>query len=275
MNTQEIILHNGIRMPNIGLGVYKTEDGVIVKQAVKKALETGYRMIDTAAIYKNETGVGEAILESNVARENLFITTKLWNDDQGYESTLKAFDLSLKKLQLEYLDLYLIHWPVHGKYVETYRAFEKLYQEGRVRAIGVCNFHVHHLEHLMANSKIKPMVNQIELHPMLAQFELRHFCQKEKIQVEAWSPLMQGGEILANPIITNIAKKYEKSPAQVILRWNIQNNIITIPKSITPSRIVENFNIFDFSLTKNEMMKINTLDCNKRVGTNPEKYDLV
>ncbi|OTA19077.1 2,5-didehydrogluconate reductase A [Xenorhabdus beddingii] len=275
MNTQTITLYNGVRIPNIGLGVYKTKEGTEVKQAIKKSLETGYRMIDTASIYKNEIGVGEAIGESDIAREDLFITTKLWNDDQGYETTLKAFDLSLKKLKLDYIDLYLIHWPVYGKYVETYRAFEKLYQEGRARVIGVCNFHIHHLEHLMDNSDIKPMVNQVELHPMLAQIELRNFCQKEQIQIEAWSPLMQGGEILENPIIKDIAKKYDKTPAQVILRWDIQNNIITIPKSITSSRIVENFNLFDFSLTEEELQKINTLDCHKRVGTNPDKYDFV
>ncbi|ENQ3078865.1 aldo/keto reductase [Bacillus sp. WLY-B-L8] len=266
-------LHNGVKMPMLGLGVYKAKEGEEVKRAVKTALEIGYRSIDTAAIYENESGVGEAIREFGIAREELFITTKVWNDEQGYETTLKAFDTSLKKLQMDYVDLYLIHWPIRGKYVDTYRALEKLYEEGKVRAIGVSNFHIHHLEHLLANCHIKPMVNQVELHPMLAQFELRNFCLQEQIQMEAWSPLMRGGEVFEHPVIQEIAKKYGKTPAQVILRWDIQSGVVTIPKSVTPSRIAENFHIFDFSLTEEEVRQIDTLDCNKRSGTNPEKYD--
>ncbi|MCM3735928.1 aldo/keto reductase [Bacillus cytotoxicus] len=273
MHIPTTTLHNGVKMPMLGLGVYKAKEGEEVKRAVQAALEIGYRSIDTAAIYENESGVGEAIREFGIAREELFITTKVWNDEQGYETTLKAFNTSLKKLQMDYVDLYLIHWPIHGKYVDTYRALEKLYEEGKVRAIGVSNFHIHHLEQLLANCHIKPMVNQVELHPMLAQFELRNFCQQEQIQMEAWSPLMRGGEVFEHPIIQEIAKKYGKTPAQVILRWDIQSGIVTIPKSVTPSRIAENFNIFDFSLTEEEVAQIDTLDCNKRSGTNPEKYD--
>lgn len=273
MHIPTTTLHNGVKMPMLGLGVYKAREGEEVKRAVKTALEIGYRAIDTATIYENESGVGEAIREFGIAREELFITTKVWNDEQGYETTLKAFDTSLKKLQMDYVDLYLIHWPIRGKYVDTYRALEKLYEEGKVRAIGVSNFHIHHLEQLLANCHIKPMVNQVELHPMLAQFELRNFCQQEQIQMEAWSPLMRGGEVFEHPIIKEIAKKYGKTPAQVILRWDIQSSIVTIPKSVTPSRIAENFHIFDFSLTEEEVAQIDTLDCNKRSGTNPEKYD--
>ncbi len=266
-------LRNGVKMPMLGLGVYKAKEGEEVKQAVKAALEVGYRSIDTATVYENESGVGEAVRESGIAREELFITTKVWNDDQGYETTLQAFDKSLKKLQMDYVDLYLIHWPIRGKYIDTYRALEKLYEEGKVRAIGVSNFHQHHLEQLLPNCNVKPMVNQVELHPMLAQFELRDFCQNEQIQMEAWSPLMRGGEVFQHPIIQEIAKKYEKTPAQIILRWDIQSGIVTIPKSVTPSRIQENFTIFDFSLTEEEIKQIDTLDRNLHVGTNPDKYD--
>lgn len=262
-------------MPMIGLGVYKATEGEEVKQAVKTALNIGYRSIDTATVYGNESGVGEAIRESGIAREELFITTKVWNDDQGYETTLQAFENSLNKLQMNYVDLYLIHWPIRGKYIDTYRALEKLYEDGKVRAIGVSNFHQHHLEQLLQNCKIKPMVNQVELHPMLAQVALRDFCQNEQIQMEAWSPLMRGGEVFQHPIIQEIAAKYGKTPAQIILRWDVQSGIVTIPKSVTPSRIEENFTIFDFSLTEEEMKQIDTLDCTKRVGTNPDKYDTI
>ncbi|WP_242785067.1 aldo/keto reductase [Bacillus cereus] len=273
MHIPTTTLHNGVKMPMIGLGVYKAKEGDEVKQAVKTALEVGYRSIDTATVYENESGVGEAIRESGIPREDLFITTKVWNDDQGYEETLEAFEKSLKKLQMDYVDLYLIHWPVRGKYVDTYRALEKLYEEGKVRAIGVSNFHKHHLELLLQNCKVKPMVNQVELHPMLTQFELRNYCQDEQIQMEAWSPLMRGGEVFQHPIIQAIANKYEKTPAQVILRWDIQSGIVTIPKSVTPSRIKENFTIFDFALTEEEIRQINTLNRDLHVGTNPDKYD--
>lgn len=265
-------LHNGVKMPRLGFGVFKVEEGSEVVESVKTALEVGYRSIDTAAIYKNEAGVGQAIQESNVPREELFITTKVWNKDQGYESTLKAFDESLEKLGLDYVDLYLIHWPVEGKYKETWKAIEKLYEDGRTKAIGVCNFNVHHLEDLMKDANVKPMVNQIEFHPKLTQEEVRSFCNKENIYVEAWSPLMHG-KLLDHPMLKGMGEKYGKSPAQVILRWDLQHDIITIPKSVNPSRIRENANIFDFSLTDDEMKQIDELNENERFGPDPDNFD--
>lgn len=266
-------LSNGVKMPWLGLGVYKAQEGEEVKRAVRTALEIGYRAIDTAAIYENESGVGEAIQESGVAREHVFLTTKVWNDDQGYESTLQAFEESLHKLRTDYIDLYLIHWPVRGQYTDTYRALEKLYKDGRVRAIGVSNFHIHHLEELLKGCQIQPMVNQVELHPMLSQLELREFCRQRNIQMEAWSPLMKGGDIFQHSVIQELAQKYGKTPAQVILRWDIQSGIVTIPKSVTPSRIQENSDIFDFTISHEDMKKIDAINKNERVGTNPDKYD--
>jgi diketogulonate reductase-like aldo/keto reductase len=268
-----ITLHNGVKMPQFGLGVYLAEAGQTTVNAVKKALEVGYRSIDTAAIYKNEQSVGQAIKESGIKREDIFVTSKVWNDDQGYESTLKAFEDSLERLGFDYLDLYLIHWPVKGKYVETWKAMEKLYEEGKVRAIGVSNFHIHHLEELLSEAKHKPVVNQIELHPFLAQEEIRAFCKKHEIAVEAWSPIGRG-KLLDEPTINHIASKHNKTAAQVILRWHIQQNIIVIPKSVTPSRIEENANIFDFELSQEEMQQIDALNRNERFGSNPEKYDV-
>ncbi len=265
-------LHNGVSMPWFGFGVYKVEDGSEVIDSVKAAIKAGYKSIDTAAIYKNEEGVGQAIKESGVSRNELFITSKVWNADQGYETTLEAYETSLNKLGLEYLDLYLIHWPVEGKYKDTWRALEKLYKDGRVRAIGVSNFHVHHLEDILADAEIKPMVNQVEYHPHLTQEALHSFCKKEKIQLEAWSPLKQG-ELLTDETINEIAKKYRKSAAQVILRWDLQNEVITIPKSITEQRIIDNANIFDFTLSEEDMTKINDLNKNERVGPDPDNFD--
>jgi methylglyoxal/glyoxal reductase len=268
----EAILHNGVKMPWLGFGVWKVKDGEEVVQAVKTAIEVGYRHIDTAAVYKNEQGVGQAIKESGVPRQELFITTKVWNSDQGYDTTLKAFEDSLQKLGLDYVDLYLVHWPVKGKYKDTYRALEQLYKDGRVRAIGVCNFQIHHLEDLLADCQIKPMVNQVEYHPRLTQEELRSFCKQHGIQLEAWSPLMQG-ELLHDSTLIEIGKKYGKSPAQVILRWDLQNEVVTIPKSVTPHRIKENANIFDFELTAEDMEKINSLNKNERIGPDPDNFN--
>ncbi|MBT2691874.1 aldo/keto reductase [Bacillus sp. ISL-55] len=265
-------LHNGVKMPWFGLGVFKVQEGSEVVESVKAALKNGYKSIDTAAVYKNEEGVGQGIKEAGVPREELFITTKVWNSDQGYESTLEAFETSMKKLGLEYLDLYLIHWPVAGKYKETWKALEKLYKDGRVRAIGVSNFHVHHLKDLMAEAEIKPMVNQVEYHPHLAQTELLEFCKAEGIQLEAWSPLKQG-ELLSEPTIVEIAEKHQKSPAQVILRWDLQNEVVTIPKSIKEHRIIENADIFDFELTVEDMDRLNILNKNERVGPDPDNFD--
>jgi diketogulonate reductase-like aldo/keto reductase len=259
-------------MPWFGLGVFKVKEGSEVVESVKAAIKNGYKSIDTAAVYQNEEGVGQAIKEAGVPREELFITTKVWNADQGYESTLKAFETSMEKLGLEYLDLYLIHWPVAGKYNDTWKALEKLYKDGRVRAIGVSNFHIHHLKDLMANAEIKPMVNQVEYHPHLAQTELLEFCKAEGIQMEAWSPLKQG-ELLSEPTITEIAEKHGKSPAQVILRWDLQNGVVTIPKSIKEQRIIENADVFNFELSAEDMDRLNSLNKNERVGPDPDNFD--
>lgn len=265
-------LHNGVKMPWFGLGVFKVKEGSEVVESVKAAIKNGYKSIDTAAVYKNEEGVGQALKEAGVPREELFITTKVWNSDQGYESTLQAFETSLEKLGLDYLDLYLIHWPVAGKYKETWKALEKLYKDGRVRAIGVSNFHVHHLKDLLADAEIKPMVNQVEYHPHLAQTELLEFCKAEGIQMEAWSPLKQG-ELLSEPTIVEIAEKHNKSSAQIILRWDLQNEVVTIPKSIKEHRLIENADIFDFELSAEDMDVLNSLNKNERVGPDPDNFD--
>ncbi|MGD6902322.1 aldo/keto reductase [Bacillus infantis] len=265
-------LHNGVEMPWFGLGVFKVQEGSEVIDSVKAAIKNGYKSIDTAAIYGNEEGVGQAIKESGAPREDLFITTKVWNSEQGYDSALAAFDESLSKLGLDYVDLYLIHWPVKGKYKDTWRALEKLYKDGRVRAIGVSNFHVHHLEDLLETAEIVPMVNQVEYHPHLAQLELREFCKQKGIQLEAWSPLKQG-QLLDEPVITEIAEKHKKSPAQIILRWDLQNEVITIPKSVKEHRIIENADIFDFELSSEDMGKIDALNKNERVGADPDNFN--
>ncbi|WP_078381297.1 aldo/keto reductase [Sutcliffiella halmapala] len=269
-------LHNGVKMPWMGIGVFKVEEGPELENAVKIAIRHGYRSVDTAAIYENEEGVGKGIqagLESaGILREDLFVTSKVWNADLGYESTINAYETSLEKLGLEYLDLYLIHWPVEGKYKEAWRALETLYKEGRVKAIGVSNFHIHHLEELMMDAEIKPMVNQVEYHPRLSQRELQSFCKEQGIQLEAWSPLMQG-QLLDNLELQEIAKNYGKSVAQIILRWDLQNGVVTIPKSTKEHRIVENASIFDFELTDEEMSRINNLNQNHRVGPDPDNFD--
>lgn len=265
-------LNNGVEMPWMGLGVFKVEDGQVVIDAVKNAIKNGYRSIDTAAFYQNEEGVGQGIRESGVPREELFITSKVWNSDQGYESTLRAFDDSLTKLGLEYIDLYLIHWPVKGKYKETWRALEELYKAGKIRAIGVSNFQIHHLQDLMEDAEVKPAINQVEYHPHLTQEELRAFCKKEGIQLEAWSPLKKG-VLLSEPVIMEIAEKHGKSPAQVILRWDLQNEVITIPKSIKEHRIIQNSQVFDFELTEEDMARISALNINDRSGADPDNFN--
>ncbi len=266
-------LANGVEMPWLGLGVWKVEEGQQVEDAVRTAIETGYRSIDTAAIYRNEQGVGRAIANCGVPRDQLFITTKLWNENQGYETTLKAFEESRNKLGLEYFDLYLIHWPLpkRGKYKETWKAMEKLYKEGLIRAIGVSNFQVDHLKDLMSDAEIAPMVNQVEYHPLLSQQELLAFCKANQIQMEAWSPLMQGN--LDLPVLHEIADAHGKTAAQVVLRWDIQNGVVTIPKSVTPHRVKENADIFDFELSSEEMERINALNQNKRFGGNPDEIN--
>ncbi len=264
------VLNNGVQMPWVGLGVYKASEGDEVISSVKHAIQTGYRSIDTAALYGNEEGVGKAIKESGVSREELFITTKVWNTDQGYESTLKAFEVSRKKLGLEYLDLFLIHWPVKGKYKETWGAMENLYREGLVRAIGVSNFQVHHLRDLMEDSFIMPVVNQVEFHPLLTQKELLSFCKENPIQLEAWRPLMRGR--LNIPLLNELGEKYKKTPAQIVLRWDLHHEVVTIPKSVTPHRIEENANIFDFQLSDEDIKKIDDLNQNKRFGADPDNF---
>ncbi|OZB98431.1 aldo/keto reductase [Paenibacillus sp. XY044] len=269
-------LNNGIDMPWLGLGVFKVEEGSELVEAVKAAVKHGYRSIDTAAVYANETSVGqgirEALADNGLKREDLFVTSKVWNADLGYESTIAAYETSLKKLGLDYLDLYLIHWPVAGKYKEAWRALEKLYKDGRVKSIGVSNFQVHHLEDLMKDAEIVPVVNQVEFHPLLSQKELRDFTKQHDIQLEAWSPLMQG-ELLNHPQLKEIADKYGKSIAQVILRWDLQHGVVTIPKSTKEHRIVENASLFDFELSQEDMDRIDGLNENRRVGPDPDNFD--
>ena len=266
--TDTTILNNGVHMPWLGLGVWQVAEGQEVIQSGEYALKHGYRSIDTAAGYLNETGVGTAIKNSGIPREQLFITTKLANGDQGYESTLRAFEESRRKLGLEYIDLYLIHWPGKDKYKATWKAFEKLYQEGLIRAIGVSNFKVHHLESLAEDSDIVPAVNQVEFHPLLLQQELLSYCKQKGIQLEAWSPLMQGH--LDQPVIADLAQKYGKTPAQIILRWDLQVGVVTIPKSVREARIQENANIFDFTLSDEDMQAIARLNQDSRFGPDPD-----
>nr|WP_035401871.1 MULTISPECIES: aldo/keto reductase [Bacillus] len=270
------VLNNGVEMPWMGLGVFKVEEGPELVNAVKSAIKLGYRSIDTAAIYGNEEGVGqgirEGIAEAGISREDLFITSKVWNSDLGFESAIQAYETSLQKLGLEYLDLYLIHWPVEGKYKDAWRALEALYKEEKVRAIGVSNFQVHHLEELLKDAEVKPVINQVEYHPRLTQQELKAVCRENGIQLEAWSPLMQG-QLLDNEIIAAIAEKHGKSAAQVILRWDLQNGVITIPKSTKEHRIAANASIFDFELSSDEMEQISSLNQNLRVGPDPDHFD--
>lgn len=260
-------LLNGIEMPRLGLGVWRAKDGQETENAVLTALKAGYRSIDTASMYGNEQGVGRAIRASGVPREQVFVTTKVWNNEQGYDNTLKAFRNSLKRLEMDYADLYLVHWPVLEKYKETYRALEELYDQGAVRSIGVSNFEIHHLEDLMGSCRIKPMVNQVELHPLHTQKKLFSFCRKEGIQLESWRPLMQGR--LDLPLIKELAAKYGKSSAQIVLRWHLQLGVVTIPKSAQEHRIRENGDLFDFELEPEDMNRIDELNQNQRFGADP------
>ncbi|AKF93201.1 aldo/keto reductase [Brevibacillus laterosporus] len=269
--TDGATLANGVVKPWLGLGVYKAEDGAEVEQAIRLALEAGYRSIDTAAIYENEAGVGKAIRDSKIPREEIFVTTKVWNTEQGYESTLQAFDTSLQKLGLDYIDLYLVHWPVPGKYKETWRALETLYKKGLVRSIGVSNFHIHHLEDLLSVCEVKPMLNQIEMHPYLIQKELRQYCEQHGIYVEAWRPLMRGN--LEVPLVQEMAERYQKTPAQIVLRWDLQHNVLVIPKSVKKERIIENAGLFDFELTDADMALLDGLNRDQRFGPDPDHFD--
>ncbi len=270
--TAKVKLNNGVEMPWFGLGVWQVKDGEEAKDSVKAALKAGYIGIDTAAAYKNEKSVGEAIRESGLNREDLFITSKVWNGDQGYDETLAAFDATMEKLGLDVLDLYLIHWPVKGKYKDTWRAMEKLYQDGRIRAIGVSNFQPHHLDDLLADAEVVPAVNQIEFHPLLTQSELLNYCAQKGIQVEAWSPLAQG-RLFDNEVVKGLADKYGKSPAQILLRWVLDKGVVVLTRSVKESRIVENADLFDFALTPEDVTALEALNKNERTGPDPDNFN--
>jgi diketogulonate reductase-like aldo/keto reductase len=269
----QLDLNDGKQAPQLGFGVWQIDDA-IATDAVATALESGYRSIDTASAYNNEKGTGEGIVRSGVARGDIFLTTKLWNADHGFDSTLKAFDASMKRLGTDYLDLYLIHWPVPSKdlYVDTWKAFIRLRDEGRIRSIGVSNFQPAHLDRLQAETGVVPAVNQIELHPDFAQRDIVAYLDEHHIVTEAWSPLGQGGELLANPVLATIAKKLGRTTAQVVLRWHIQCGHMVIPKSQTPARIRENIAIFDFTLDEADMHAIDGLDAGKRIGPHPDTF---
>jgi len=269
----QVKLNNGITMPQLGLGVFSMQDGKEVREAIKTAFDEGYRSIDTAKVYGNEKSVGQAIKESKIPRKELFLTTKVWNSDQGYLQALEAFQHSMDRLGEDYLDLYLVHWPVKDKYVDTWKALEKLYHDGIVRSIGVSNFQVHHLEYLFQYAEIIPAVNQIEQHPYLVQKELQDFCALHDIKIEAWSPLGRGA-VLNDETLALLGQKYGKTSAQITLRWQIQHGIITIPKSSRAERIKENISIFDFSLEQGDMDIIDGLNRNYRIGPDPDNFNL-
>ncbi|MFA7560937.1 MAG: aldo/keto reductase [Candidatus Izemoplasmatales bacterium] len=264
---QTIKLNNGVQMPIIGLGTWRSKPDEAY-QAVLSALKAGYRHIDTAAIYGNEAMIGKAIKDSGVNRKDIFLTTKLWNSDQGYEKTLKAFNDSLEKLGTDYVDLYLIHWfKGYDLDLDSYKAMEKLYKEGKVKAIGVSNHNVHHLQYLLDNAEVKPMVNQVETHITLQNHFLQDYCQKNQIQMEAYAPLMSWkiNEMLENETMQKIAKKHEKTIPQIAIRWLMERKIVVIPKSVHEKRIIENFNVFDFKLDEEDMKAILGLNTGKKL----------
>lgn len=260
-----ITLNNGVKMPVLGFGVYLVDDLRVCEESVLHAIQSGYRLIDTSSAYFNEEAVGSAIKKSGVPREDLFITTKLWIQDAGYENAKKGFEESLRKLQLDYLDLYLIHQPF-GDYYGSWRAMEELYKEGKIRAIGVSNFGSDRLIDLIINNQVVPAVNQVEFHPYFQQKDAEKIMREYGVQMEAWSPLGHGGDVLSNDVLANIGKKYGKSAAQVILRWDVQRGVVTIPKSVHNERIEANFNVFDFELTEEEIKQIDGLDCGRYIA---------
>ncbi|KZM49780.1 aldo/keto reductase [Labrenzia sp. OB1] len=263
-------LNNGTRMPWLGLGVFQMSDDE-ARQACLHALDAGYRSLDTAAVYKNETGVGQALRETAFSRDELFVTTKLWNDDQRARRASSAFQESLDRLGTDYVDLYLVHWPVREHIAETWKAMEDIYSSGRAKAIGVSNFLPHHLEKLLAVADVVPTVNQVEFHPYLVQPDLLGFCKDHKIVVEAWSPLMQG-QVASEKTFAALGEKYGKTPAQIVLRWDLQHGLVTIPKSVRASRIQENAGIFDFELSEADMSVLDALDQTRRFGPDPDTF---
>ncbi len=267
----KITLNNGVKMPLLGLGTFRSADGDEAYNAVTYALKAGYRHIDTAAVYGNEQSVGDAIKDFGIPRDEIFITTKLWNDDMRSGTQRKAIESSLAKLGVDYVDLYLVHWPVRGKYVESWLALEKFYEEGLARAIGVSNFHIHHLEDVFEAGSVIPAVNQVECHPYLTQEPLAAYCASKNILFEPWSPLA-AGKALGDPLLMEIGKKHKKTTAQVILRWGLQLGYANIPKSINEDRIISNMDLFDFSLDEDDMKKISSLNKDQRVGANPETF---
>ncbi|MGX2993642.1 aldo/keto reductase [Streptomyces sp. JNUCC 64] len=271
-----VILNNGVEMPQLGFGVWQVPDDE-AERAVATALEAGYRSVDTASVYGNEEGTGRALAASGIPREELFVTTKLWNSDQGYDATLRAFDASLERLGLDRVDLYLIHWPVPslGRDVDTYRAFEKIQADGRATSIGVSNFLPEHLARLLDATSVIPAVNQIELHPRLQQRAAREYHAEQGIVTEAWSPLGQGKGLLDVPAIVAIGQKHGRTPAQVVLRWHIQLGHVVIPKSVTPSRIAENIAVYDFELDEEDLAAIRALNEDHRLGPDPAEFDVV
>lgn len=270
--TPTLILNDGRPMPQLGLGVWQVSDDQAT-EVVSTALEAGYRAVDTAAIYGNEKGVGKGIRASGLAREEVFVTTKVWNTDQGYDATLRAMEASLQRLGMAYVDLYLIHWPVpqQDRYLETWRALERLQSEGMARSIGVSNFTIPHLERLLAASAVVPAVNQIELHPYLQQQEMRAFHAAHGIATESWSPLAKG-QVVSDPVLGELAAKYGKTPAQIVIRWHLDSGLIVIPKSVTPSRLRENLAVMDFRLDSDDMSRLAALDQGRRVGPDPETF---
>ena len=258
MNENFKVLSNGVKMPSIGFGTYKSGNDEETAKIVKYALKIGYRQIDTASFYGNEVGIGNGIKESGINREDIFLVTKLWNDDHGYDKTIEAFNKSLERLQVDYIDLYLVHWP-NKLNSETWKAFEYLYKTGKVKSIGVCNFKVAHLEELKKTAQIMPMVNQIEIHPQSSKNDMLSYCEENNIQLVAWSPIMRG-KLFSNELMIGLAEKYKKTIAQIILRWHLQRGVIPIPKSSNEERIKENLNIFDFELSNDDMSIIDSLN---------------
>jgi len=276
-------MQNGVEIPKIGFGTWQVPDGPVVENAVLAALECGYTHIDTAFVYDNEKGVGKAVAQSGIPREDLFITTKLWNTKQGYESTLESFEVSLENLKMDYVDLYLIHWPITYAYTDefpqrvwdTWRAFEELYAAKRVRAIGISNFIVHHLESLMEKVNIVPMVNQLEIHPGYNQAEIVEYCQKNDIIVESWSPLANGKLLAECALLIELSEKYGKTPAQIALRWNLQKGLLPLPRSVKPARIAENFDVFGFELEQEDVQRITDMPEEYFSGNHPDRIEFL